>query len=202
MGHTPPKVQLILASSSPQRRRLLTQAGIPFQAIDPPGLEPDGQPADLPFPKHAEALAYVKAESVAQMHPDAAVLGADTIVAAGGDLLGKPADSDHARAMLQKLSGTQHEVITGVALIGPGDRRIIASETTRVTMRKMTPEQVEEYIRSGEWIRKAGAYAIQLTADRYVEKLEGSFTNVVGLPMELVTKILAEAGLWRTPDPC
>ena len=94
--------------------------------------------------------------------------------------------------MLRHLSGTRHAVITGVALLGPDGRQRIDSETTFVTMREMTDDEVEQYIASGEWIGKAGAYAIQETADRFVDKIEGSFSNVVGLPVELVGRMVAE----------
>ena len=106
--------------------------------------------------------------------------------------MGKPANVAEAGSMLSSLSGTRHVVITGVAILAPGGVRIIAAETTYVTMRKMTEAEIEGYIASGEWDGKAGAYAIQETADRFVEKLEGSFSNVVGLPMELVGRMLDE----------
>ena len=92
--------------------------------------------------------------------------------------------------MLETLSGSRHAVITGVALLGPGPRRLIASDTTHVTMRRMTDDEIQAYLDSGEWQGKAGAYAIQETADRFVTSVEGSFTNVVGLPMELVRRML------------
>lgn len=182
--------RLILASSSPRRRQLLAEAGLQFQVVAPPLPEPNQQSEGLSPAEHAEALAYFKARAVADLHPDALVLGADTVVAAAGRLLGKADDPEQARAMLESLSGTRHQVITGVALLGPGGKRLITSDVTWVTMRKMTGQEIQAYVDSGEWVGKAGAYAIQMTADRYVEKLEGSFSNVVGLPMELVTRLL------------
>jgi len=190
MADSDHKSVLILASSSPQRRQLLASAGIPFQVVDPPLAEPDGHVSSLPPAERAEALAYFKARTVADQHPDAIVLAADTVVSEGGRVLGKPTDAADARRMLAAISGTRHQVITGIAVVYPHGRRVIASDITYVTMRKMSPEEIERYVASGEWIDKAGAYAIQLTADRYVQKLEGSFTNVVGLPMELVTRLL------------
>lgn len=192
MGETKTQTGLILASSSPRRRQLLADAGYAFAVIDPPLGEPDGRLAGLPPRQQAEALAYFKARSVAESNPDAMVLAADTVVASGGAVLGKPAALSDARRMLETLSGTRHAVVTGVALLGPGPARLIASEVTHVTMRAMLPEEVEAYLASGEWRGKAGAYAIQETADRFVQNVEGSFTNVVGLPMELVEQMIHE----------
>jgi len=193
-------LKLVLASSSPRRQMLLAQAGYDFDVVDPPIEEPtDLGPALMPA-ERAEALAYFKARSVADGMEGAYVIGADTVVAAGGEsaeVLGKPADRVEAERMLRSLSGTRHRVITGVALLGPGARRQIASDATHVTMRPMTDAQIEAYIESGEWIGKAGAYAIQETADRFVEKIEGSWSNVVGLPIEMVTRMIAAAGAGR-----
>jgi len=189
------KSLVVLASSSPQRRQLLASAGVPFQVVSPVLTEPNGMLSTLPPAKQAEALAYFKARAVADDNPGATVLGADTIVALGQTVLGKPADAAEARRMLATISGTTHQVITGVALIRPPARRIITSDLTRVTMRRMSDEEIDSYVASGEWAGKAGGYAIQLTGDRYVEKIDGSFTNVVGLPMELVLKLLEQAAL-------
>jgi septum formation protein len=180
---------LVLASSSPRRRHLLAEAGYNFEVAPPPIDEPTRWPAETPPAALAEALAYFKARSVAETHPDASVLGADTICACNGRVMGKPADADHARAMLHELSHNRHAVVTGVAVLD-GTRRRIASDITWVTMRPMTPADIEDYIASGEWDGKAGAYAIQESADRYVERLDGSFSNVVGLPMELLGRLL------------
>ena len=186
-------LRLILASSSPRRRRLLAEAGFDFEVRPPPVEEPSDLAAELPPARRAEALAYFKARRVADQCPQAYVLGADTIVAAGGRILGKPGDRQEAEAMLRCLSGTRHEVITGVALLAPGGHKRIASESTFVTMRPMSDEEIDEYLASGEWIGKAGAYAIQETADRFVDRIEGSWSNVVGLPIERVGRMIAEA---------
>ena len=183
-------VRLILASSSPRRRHLLAEAGFDFEVVPPATEEPLELAAGLPPAQQAEALAYFKARSVAGDHPQAFVLGADTVVAVGGGVLGKPADRPEAGQMLRCLSGTRHAVITGVALLGPRGFRRIDSETTFVTMRPMSDGEVEAYLASGEWMGKAGAYAIQETADRFVDKVEGSFRNVVGLPVELISRML------------
>ena len=193
--------RLILASSSPRRRELLASAGREFEVVPPSIPEPvRDSPPRGPI-ETAEALAYFKARSVWQAHPRAWVLGADTVVAHQGRIIGKPSGPDDARATLEALAGTRHAVITGVALLGPPSRRLIASETTYVTMRKMSDREVRQYIDSGEWQGKAGAYAIQETADRFVEAVEGSFTNVVGLPMELVERMLATVQLHRPAAP-
>jgi len=185
-------IRLILASSSPRRRQLLSEAGFEFDVVAPPFEEPDETVAKLPPSQQAEALAYFKGRVVADSRPEAVIIAADTVVALGGRIMGKPADVAEARSMLSSLSGTRHAVITGVAILAPGGTRIIAAETTYVTMHKMTEAEIEGYIASGEWDGKAGAYAIQETADRFVEKLEGSLSNVVGLPMELVGRMLDE----------
>lgn len=186
------ETKIILASSSPRRRQLLAEAGVKFDVVDPPLPEPDETVARLSPSQQAEALAYFKGRAVADRHPGAIVLAADTVVALGRKVLGKPADDADARAMLATLSGTRHKVITGVAVLAPGGARIIASDLTYVTMRPMTEDEIENYVASGEAAGKAGAYAIQETGDKFVEKIEGSFSNVVGLPMELVQRMLNE----------
>ncbi len=182
---------LVLASSSPRRQALLEQAGIDFQVAPPQVREPVptgvvDHPREL-----AEALGYFKARAVADAAKDrsAPVLAADTIVILDGRVLGKAADPSEARQMLHELSRSPHQVVTGVCLI-QGDRRLMASDVTTVHMRPMTDDEIDAYVESGEWIGKAGAYAIQETADRYVVRIEGSFTNVVGLPIELVRRML------------
>ena len=192
MGEPPRPSRIILASSSPRRRELMSRSGYDFQVVQPPMAEPDSACKGLPPARQAEALAHFKARAVADRFPHAYVLGADTVVAVGDEVLGKPAGISEARSTLRSLSGTRHSVITGMALLGPNSERIIAAETTYVTMREMTAEQIEEYLDSGEWAGKAGAYAIQETADRFVESVEGSFTNVVGLPMELLARMTKE----------
>jgi len=185
-----PRETLILASSSPRRKMLMSQTGLACRVVNPPIHEPDDIDDQLTPAGQAEALAYFKASSVQRLHADRAILGADTIVAVGGEILGKAPGPQQAAEMLNKLSGTRHEVITGVALLGPGHWRMIASEITHVTMRTITPAEINGYVESGEWRGKAGSYAIQETGDRFVVNVEGSFSNVVGLPMELVARIL------------
>ena len=184
--------RLVLASSSPRRRQLLAEAGYDLVVVSPSIQEPAGALENLAPSQQAESLAYFKARAVAAERPDDVVLAADTVVAVGDRVLGKPADRAEAEGMLRALSGTRHRVITGMALLWPDDRRLIASATTYVTMRKMSEQEIQQYLGSGEWIGKAGAYAIQETADRFVESVEGSFTNVVGLPMELLERMIQQ----------
>lgn len=195
------KLHFILASQSPRRRELLAEAGYDFEVVRPPVDEParlgPGQ-----SPTHtAEALAYFKAASVQRLRPASLVVGADTVVALGDELLGKPADARDARRMLSMLSGTRHRVITGLAMLLPPrpnglpGRRLLASEVTCVSMRPITADELDEYVARGEWRDKAGAYAIQETADRFITRLEGSWSNVVGLPTELLEQMLAQAGI-------
>lgn len=186
--------RLILASSSPRRKDLLGQAGYAFEVVGPPFGEPGQAIVALPPAQLAAALAYYKARSVADHHPQDCVLGADTVVSVQDRVLGKPTGPHEAREMLRLLSGTRHSVITGVAIIAP-DRRLIATDTTYVTMRAITNDEIEAYVASYEWEGKAGAYAIQETADRFVVNVEGSFSNIVGLPMELVQRLLKKIGI-------
>jgi len=190
--------RLILASASPRRRDILAKAGYVFDVIVPPLQEPQELPGGLSPRQQAEALAFFKARSVSESVPKDLVLGADTVVAVGPTVLGKPDGPEDARRMLRTLSCSRHTVITGVALIGPGEFRRIASDVTHVTMRPLTEADVDGYVRSGEWMGKAGAYAIQETADRFILSVEGSFSNVVGLPIERVGELLSACG--RLPE--
>jgi len=185
--------QLILASSSPRRRELLSQAGYSFTVVPPRAQEPSGLDISSPV-EYAEYLAHFKAADVARLHRQDIVLGADTIVACNGRILGKARDAEDARAMLSELSAVRHVVITAIALLGPGQARTVCSAETHVTMKPMSASEIDAYVRSGEWQDKAGAYAIQETADRFVVKLEGSKSNVVGLPVELLEQMLKNHG--------
>ena len=188
----------MLASASPRRRTLLAEAGLSFE-IEVANVDED-LVGSLEPEEAAVELGLRKARAVAGRHAGDGrlVIGADTIVATGpegsGRLLGKPADADEARAMLSSLSGTRHRVVTGVAVIRTRDgREVSAFERTWVTMRTLSPEEVETYVASGEWRDKAGGYAIQENADAFVTGLEeGGFDNVVGLPVALTRKLLAE----------
>lgn len=189
--------ELILASTSPRRRELLTRLRRPFRVVPPAADEtlPEGV-----SPKEAaEILAVRKARSVADRCSEGWVLGADTLVSAdalvsgGEEIIGKPRDRGDAIAILRRLSRRPHRIITGVCLIDArSGRRWVDSETTTVTMRAMRLEEIEAYVDTGEAMGKAGAYAIQETGDRFVERVEGSMSNVVGLPIELVERLIEE----------
>jgi septum formation protein len=186
---------LILASASPRRQELLRNAGIAFraQASDiPEDALPNESPVDC-----AERLAKEKALAVFSQFSKEIVLGADTIVLSDETMLGKPVDAADAARMLRLLSGRVHEVITGVCLVRPATtagRPIVktASETTRVTMTELTEQEIADYIASGEPMDKAGAYAIQGIASRWIPRVEGDYSNVVGLPVALVWRMVRE----------
>ncbi len=183
--------RFILASDSPRRRQLLREAGYDFKVVSPPWPEPSAEDMDRAADQVAQAASYFKARSVASLVRSNVILAADTVVARGGRIFGKPADRDEARLILLSLAGTTHEVITGVTVLEPrSGRRIIAMDRTAVTMRRMSPRELDEYLDSGDWRDKAGAYGIQDVGDRFVQRIEGSFSNVVGLPMELVADLL------------
>lgn len=180
---------LVLASASPRRQELLRNAGIPFvvQATDIPEVPLDGE-----SPKEcAERLAREKARVVFQQRSQDVVLGADTVVVVDGLMLAKPADVADAIRMLRLLSGKTHEVITGVCLMKNG-RMDTRSASTLVTMNTVSEAEIQSYVESGEPMDKAGAYAIQGWASRWVTRIEGDYFNVVGLPVSLVYRMLRE----------
>jgi septum formation protein len=186
--------RLILASASPRRCGLLAEAGFVFEVIashvdEETGIDPTLAPVQV-----AEALALAKARDVAdRLTRPAIVLGADTLIACEDRILGKAQDADHARWMLHKLSHTRHAVITGIALVeSETGRTWVESATSWITMRPMSPADIEAYIAGGAWIDKAGSYAVQEGADKFITHIDGSYTNVVGLPMELAVRMLAD----------
>lgn len=182
---------LILASASPRRAELLSRAGFVFQ-VAPVELDERPGPAETP-PEHVARLADAKARIVADRHPGSIVIGADTIVVIDDCILGKPASDREAAEMLARLSGRWHEVLTGVALYSDR-RRSSEMAVTRVRFAPMTDAEIAWYVASGEPRDKAGAYAIQGLASRFVDRIEGSYSNVVGLPIASVYRLLAELG--------
>ena len=180
---------LVLASASPRRQELLRNAGIVFE-VQPADINED-QMSGEGAKECAERLAREKAIAVAQKRPHECILGADTVVVVDGQLLGKPRDVADAVRMLRMLSGRKHQVITGVCLVVKGQPSI-ASETTLVSVSKISETEIAEYVASGEPMDKAGAYAIQGIASRWIPRIEGDHSNVVGLPIALVFRMLRE----------
>lgn len=189
-------MRLVLASSSPRRRALLAQVGIVPDAIDPADIDERPQPGELPLP-HAERLAGEKARLVARRHADAFVLGADTVVACGRRILPKAETEEEARRCLTLLSGRRHRVHGGIALALPGGKSVTRHVTTAVLMKRLTEGEIEEYLRGGEWHGKAGGYAIQGVAARFVRGIVGSYSNVVGLPLFETVALLEGHGFRR-----
>jgi len=189
----PNKTILILASSSPRRQELLRQAGIPFE-VEPAQVNEDQHTGEPPL-SYACRLAAEKAQAVAGHHPQRWVLGADTIVVIDGESLGKPRDAQDAARMLRLLSGRAHEVTTAVSLIAPGRHADTRSCTTQVWFRTLSDEEIQQYVAGGEPMDKAGAYAVQGGAARWADRIEGDYSNVVGLPLALVTEMLRKNGL-------
>ena len=180
---------LILASTSPRRTELLRQLGIQFQVVPSEASELENE--QLTAREMAQLNAYRKARAVAKKHPDALVLGADTLVYLDNRPFGKPADLADAQRMLQQLQGRTHEVVTGVCLLYlRGHRDKLFAETTKVSFRHLTPEQIHRYLVSINPLDKAGAYAIQESGDAIVREISGSYSNVVGLPIERLEREL------------
>jgi nucleoside triphosphate pyrophosphatase len=179
---------LILASTSPQRRAILEQLRIPFEIVAPAYVEhdpPDADPTEL-VRRHAEG----KARSV---HADGSItLGVDTTVHLDGRVYGKAADADDAVRMLHELAGRTHTVVSGLCLLGAGDE-VIADERTDVTFRDVSEETLAAYVASDEWEGRAGAYAIQGLGGRLVERIDGDYLNIVGLPGALLVSVLESA---------
>lgn len=180
-----PEARLTLASTSPQRRAILEQLRIPFEVLPPAYVEddpPGADPAEL-VRRHAEG----KARSV---HAEGRItLGIDTTVVLDGRVYGKPAGREDAARMLHELSGRTHTVVSGVCLLGPG-AQAVGHELTDVSFRLLSADAIETYLASGEWEGRAGAYAIQGLGGRLVERVEGDYLNVVGLPGALLVTML------------
>lgn len=196
---------LVLASASPRRQELLRHAGIPFE-VQPANIDERLRAGESPR-GYAERLAQEKALTVWRMRPKDLVLGADTIVVVGETILGKPRDAEDATRMLRLLRERIHEVVTGVCVVkGAGAREAprepelgtencqlrTVSESTRVTVAEISDEEIAAYIATGEPMDKAGAYAIQGMASRWIPRIEGDYSNVVGLPVALVYRMLRE----------
>jgi septum formation protein len=186
--------RLILASASPRRIKLLRDAKFEPEVVP---AEVEELSCDFLTPTELTLFnAFQKAAAVAIRHPDAVVLGADTLVALESEVFGKPRDLIEARRMLKKLVGKTHDVITGISLIQVRAGRVITRAVhTAVKFRLLTDTEIEAYLQIAKPLDKAGAYAAQQSPDLIIEQIDGSFTNVVGLPMELVWPLLASAGI-------
>jgi septum formation protein len=187
-------VTFLLASASPRRAELLRAAGLSFEvrvaAVDEavlPGESPE---------VYVRRVAEAKAGAVARLDPTTPVIGADTAVVVDGQILGKPGDHDDAARMLRLLSGRSHQVLTGVCLVAArGGVEITRLAQTTVEFAPLSPDELDWYVASGEPLDKAGAYAIQGLASRFIERIDGSYSNVVGLPVALLYRMCAEAGM-------
>jgi septum formation protein len=188
--------RLVLASASPRRLALLAQIALPPDLVDPADLDETPRKGELPAPL-ALRLAAAKAAAVAPRHPGAFVLGADTVVAVGRRILPKPDDERAARQCLTLLSGRRHRVHGGIALVLPGGRLVQRRAESTVIFKRLTAAEIERYIAAGEWRGKAGGYAIQGLAARFVRYVSGSYSNVVGLPLFETAQLLAGHGYAR-----
>jgi len=185
---------LILASASERRRQLLSKAGIPFRIVE--SLDEECFSAEAPVEEEVVRLALQKAAFVEKQYPDSWILAADTVVAFGGEVLQKPENAGDACRMLKRLNGRSHEVFTGFCLRNAGKSRTRAGVSrTIVTMKSLATREIEGYVTTGEPMDKAGAYAIQGIGAMFIERICGSYTNVVGLPLAEVISLLEEEGI-------
>jgi septum formation protein len=183
----------VLASASPRRRELLRQIGFEPAAIDPADIDETPQKRETPA-RHAIRLARLKAETVAQRHPGAVIIGADTVVACGRRILPKGEDEGTARRCLEMLSGRRHRVHGGLCVVDPNGKTHSRLVTTTVTFKRLERREIEAYLLTGEWRGKAGGYAIQGRAAAFAKAINGSYSNVVGLPLFEIHGLLAGLG--------
>ncbi len=184
---------IILASASPRRKQLMQQAGYEFSVVVSDIDESEFASDRIDSAQFAKLLAMAKAKAIAARYADCIVIGADTVVDFQGQIIGKPADIEHAEEITRKLFSRPHKVITGLAIIGLSDGiEIVDSDTTWVYPRKLTEEQIADHINSDNWHGRAGAYGIKEKGEEFVERIDGSFTNVCGMPMELLEKMMTK----------
>jgi septum formation protein len=185
---------IILASASPRRKELLEKIGLKFD-VEPSDYEEDISPGIEPH-KLAKSLSLKKAELVAKNYENALVIAADTFIVINDEVLGKPLTENEARRMLRTINGRQHSVITGFTIIDTGNSKAITrSLETKVHIKKLTSKEIDSYVESKEPLDKAGAYAIQGLGSVIVEKIEGDYFNVIGLPLSAVVESLKEFGV-------
>jgi septum formation protein len=185
-------MRLVLASGSPRRKELLAAAGFSFD-VTPVRVDETRQPNE-DATSYVTRLARAKALAAAPSHADRIVIAADTVVVVDGEVLGKPRGAEDATRMLRLLSGRAHEVLTGVAIFARG-RIVTAVERTMVWFVRLSDSEISWYVASGEPLDKAGAYAIQALGSRFVPRIDGSYTNVVGLPVTTVLELLGQTGI-------
>ena len=180
----------ILASASPRRKALLAEAGYDFKVIVSGIDESAFDCAGIEAEQYAKKLALAKARDVARRYPNKIVVGADTIAELDGEIIGKAKTENHAEEITGKLFSKPHKVITAIAIVCPANKvEMVEADTTIVYPKKLTASQISSHIKNGGWKDKAGAYAIQETGDEFVERIDGSITNVMGLGMELFAKM-------------
>ena len=185
--------RLVLASASPRRLDLLAQIALSPDAVDPAAIDEAPLARELPA-RHAVRLAEAKARAIAPRHPGAFVLGADTVVACGRRILPKALEPSEARRCIELLSGRRHRVHGGIAVALPDGRIVSRRVETAVTFKRLEAAEIEDYLASGEWHGKAGGYAIQGLAARFVRQIIGSYSNVVGLPLYETMALLGGEG--------
>lgn len=192
-------MRVILASTSPRRKELLALLGVPFDIVEPSFVE--RVVPNLPAERQAMEFAAGKARSCAAEHPEALIIGSDTLISLGHEVLGKPRDLAEAEAMLAKLAGRTHRIYTAVALVGPVSEPLeVRVATVRVTMKPFEQEALAGYLRTGESLGKAGAYSIQGEARALIERIDGDYTAAVGLPLRLTAEMLVRRGLSCSVD--
>lgn len=185
--------RIILASASPGRSELLRRTCIAFEVV-PSDCDEDVEAATPE--EHVRRLALRKARTVAERHPDALVIAADSVAELDGEILGKPGSPDGAREMLRQLSGRTHRLLTGLAIVdGPTGRTYDGIEATRVHMRELSTDEIGAYVQSGEPLDKAGCYEVQGLGATIIDRIEGDFSNVVGLPMAHLARALRDFGV-------
>lgn len=185
---------IVLASSSPRRKELLTGLGIRFRVV-PSNIDEKFNPRLKP-PRQAEELSFQKATAVARKFPDSIIIAADTIVVLGNESLGKPQDVQEAKRMLQKQSAKMQTVVTGYTILDSKTGKYVTkSEQTKIYMRKVTDKEIDAYIKKEHTLDKAGAYAVQGIGSIFVEKIEGDYFNVVGLPLFSLARELKKFGV-------
>jgi len=189
------KPKWILASASPRRNEILRGLGLEFR-IDPSGVvEPARRPREIPS-KYAVRLACLKAREASGKHQSGLILSADTIVVLGDSLLGKPETLTEARSMIRRLSGRWHEVVTGICLMDCARNRLYSTfSRTRVHFRRLSSEEIEWYLQTGEYQDKAGAYAVQGYASLFIDRIEGCYFNIVGFPISAFEKLCRRSGI-------